>query len=148
MNQELNDAIDAMDENIHDMTPQDFDRVVAGHTEEAFNLRRQRKQVRYMLYRIQTEALGGPAADDTDNIKEKFESLPMFGGWRFFGITWDVAHDDPFRVVSRDHSVQDEWEAVVASKYPTVEPGTGRVVYPDIKVKAAVEKEAKTLAKK
>lgn len=141
------EAIDDMDENITDMSEQDFIRVIAGNSREAFEFRRVRKKIRYHLYRFQTERLGGPASIDKTGLRERFEGMSLFQGWRFFGVTWDVALDDPMQIVSRDHSVAEEWEQIIRAKFPQIEPGTGKVRYPDIKVKQAVEKEAALQAK-
>ena len=37
----------------------------------------------------------------------------------------------------------EEWDELVAAKFPQIQPGTGKISYPDIKVRKAVEKETK-----
>ena len=103
--------------------------------------RRARKQVRYQLYRLRTDALGKASADSTQEFRESFESQPLFKGWRFFAETWDVALDDPMRVVARLHTEQEEWDAVVAAKFPQVSVD-GKVSYPNPNVRRRVEAEA------
>ncbi|MEA3242324.1 MAG: hypothetical protein U9Q19_02650 [Pseudomonadota bacterium] len=138
----LDDDIEAIDEVIEDMTPEDFERVIKGNSREAFDLRRKRKKIRYRLSRIQTAELGGPAAEDVGNLKEQFEAMPLFGGWRWYGENWDVDLHNPMRVVHRDHSKEEEWDKIVRSKFPILGPD-GRVTYPDITVKEAVERETR-----
>lgn len=139
---DLDVVLDDMDESIEDMTEEDFERIVKGNSREAFEIRRARKAVRYRLARIKTEVLGGPASEDHDGLKERFEAMPLFGGWRWYGVNWDVDLIDPFKIVSRTHSKIEEWEAIIAAKFPVIQPG-GKIQYPDIKVKEAVAAEAK-----
>lgn len=144
--EKLDQTIEDLDENIDEMDAEDFERVVAGNSMEAFQLRRARKDVRYQLYRMQTEAEGRGAAQPPPGLREHFEGSEGFKGWKWFGITWDVALDDPMRLVKRDLSVGDEWEQIIRTKFPVIEPG-GKVTYPDIKVKEKVQAEAKRQAK-
>ena len=124
-----------------DMSAPEIERVVAAMSEEGLQLRRARKDVRYQLYRCRTEAEGKGASDVEEDFKNKFENQDTFGGWRFFATTWDVSFDDPYRVVHKDRSEQEEWDELVAAKYPTILPG-GKIVYPDITVRKRVEAEA------
>ena len=134
--QTLHDAIENLDET--NLGPDDFERILKGNSPEAMALRRERKAVRYRLSRIQTMVLGGCDAQDDDGLKEKFEGLPMFGGWRFYKQTWDVSLDDPYTIVHKDFSEQEEWENVVRAKFPMIKPN-GSIEYPDIKVKEKIE---------
>lgn len=132
-------------ENINDLHEKDeaeLYQVISAFSPEGIALRSLRKKVRYQLYRLQSQKLGKSSADDVveEGLVEKIEKDPNFGGWRFFGMTWDVALDDPYRCVHRDKSVREEWDELVAAKFPRIE-SDGRVVYPDITVKKAVEKE-------
>lgn len=137
----LDKDIESLDELEGAPEPEDFERVIQGHSTEALELRRNRREIRYRLSRIQTMVNGGPDAEDKDGLKEIFEGLEHFGGWRFYKITWDVAMDDPYRIVHKDRSEQEEWEAVVRAKFPVLDPlNPGRVVYPDVKVKEKVKK--------
>jgi hypothetical protein len=141
MEDRLSREIDALDD-LDEITEEDFVRIIKGNSSEAFQMRRDRKNVRYRLYRIQKEFLGGPASEDSDGLRAKFEADPAFRGWRWFGITWDVSLDDPFRIVRRDISVEDEWNAIIRAKFPTLSED-GRITYPDIKVKEKVRKISK-----
>ena len=92
-----------------------------------------RRQVRYKLFRLRTEALTTAAAETDktgkvkithsevdDDFKDKFIGNPVFGltnGFADFSVTWDVSEENPYAMVSRDKSVDQEWnehlEAVV-----------------------------------
>jgi len=139
----LDDEIDALE--LAELEPDEVDevaaRVISGHSAEARAMRRDRKQIRYQLYRLRTEAEGKGAAASEPEFRDHFEAQPLFKGWRFFGQLWDVALDDGMRVVSRDNSEQAEWDAVVAAKFPQLTP-EGGIHYPDITVRERVEAEA------
>lgn len=126
---------------LSEMTASEIEKTVAAFSDEGMQLRAARKKVRYNLYRCRTEAEGKCGASTEDGFRDKFESQDLFGGWRFFGTTWDVAFDDPYRIVHKDRSEQQEWDELVAAKFPQILPG-GKVVYPDIKVRKRVEDEA------
>lgn len=140
---------------LHEMSPTEIEKVVNGFSSEARTLRKQRKDVRYWLYRLKTQAEGKTSVPPVlkigdsesseevpyEEFREKFESHPLFGGWRFFGITWDVAFEDPYRCVHKDKSELEEWEELVRAKFPTIEPLTGKIRYPDINVRKRVEAE-------
>ena len=121
-----------------DMEPEDFERIIKGHSEEAFAMRRARKHIRYTLTRIQTEFNGGPAASDPEDLKSLYESKDGFDGWRNWKITWDLSLSDPSLIISKAFSELEEWENVVRAKFPMIEPGTGKVSYPDVKVKEKI----------
>lgn len=143
------DALDELDGGIHDLTPEQLEetsREILWSSGAAFKLRRARKEVRYKLYRLRTEAEGKCSAHHIDaEFRASFEGQPLFKGWRFFGELWDVALIDPMTIVSRANSEQEEWDAVIRAKYPQVTPG-GKVVYPDLTVKKRVEAAAKKLS--
>lgn len=138
--EDLDKEIDDLE--LDEMSEKEITRTVSAMSTEGLALRRARKSVRYRLARIQTMVSGGPDAEDTEGLKEKFEAMPLFGGWRFYGITWDVALGDPFEIVSRDHSQIEEWNALMQSKFPTLNHD-GSVSYPDITVKEKVEAATK-----
>ena len=127
---------------LHDMDDKEIERVISGLSPEGMTLRRSRKKIRYQLYRLKSEAEGITSNVSEDGFKEKFESQDFFDGWRNFSLTWDVAMDEPERIVHRTHSVLEEWEEVIRSKFPSIEPG-GKINYPDVKVRKKVEAEAK-----
>jgi len=138
--EQLEQDIEEID--LHDKSEEEIAEVIDGLSQEAMLLRRKRKKVRYQLYRLQSEAEGRCANVSEEGFKEIFEEQTHFDGWRKFSITWDVAMDDPYRIVHRIRSAADEWEEIVASKFPQVAPG-GKISYPDITVRKAVEAEAK-----
>ena len=41
-------------------------------------------------------------------------------------------------IISKAFSELEEWENVVRAKFPMIEPGTGKVSYPDVKVKEKI----------
>lgn len=126
-----------------DMSASEIEEVIAAMSQEGLELRRARKKVRYQLYRCRTESEGKGAAEVDDEFKKRFEEQPFFDRWQFFGTTWDVAFDDPYRIVHKDKSEQEEWDELVAAKFPTV-GHDGKITYPDIKVRKRVEDEAKS----
>ena len=75
-----------------------------------------RKQVRYHLYRLKNEALGGSSTEDCKSIVKPllkfFKELQWFdilGGIEQFSIKWDVSEHDPLAMAPRDRSVLAEW---------------------------------------
>lgn len=147
----LSAQIEALDDaksdfgDIAEMSPEqieDVARVIKGGSEEALLLRRQRKAVRYDLYRLRTEAEGKCSAFHVSpEFRSRFESQPAFKGWRFFGTLWDVSLMDPFLAIARDQSEQEDWDAIIRAKFPQITL-TGGVVYPDIAVKKRVDATA------
>lgn len=137
----LDKVIEDLDKDISELEPEELDRVVAAFSQEGIDMRRARKTVRYQLYRLRSESLGKCASVSEEGFKEKFEVQEAFTAWRDFANSWDVSFDDPYRVISRRTAEADEWDAVVASKFPQISHD-GRVSYPDMKVKAAVDKES------
>lgn len=138
--------IEVLDRQIEDleldeMSESEINVVIKAFSPEGVKLRAERKKVRYQLYRTRTEAEGKCQSDVETSFKEIFEKQAGFTGWRFFATNWDVAFDDPYRVVSRHLSEQEEWDNVVKSKFPTILDG-GRVSYPDLQVKKRVEEES------
>lgn len=138
--QKLDDAIEELD--LHDLDENEIERVIAGLSSEAMRMRRRRKGVRYQLYRIRTEVLGGSASDVDEDFRKQFEEQDDFDSWRFFSVNWDVAMDDPFKVIHRTRSQEDEWNEIMQAKFPVIEPG-GKINYPDINVRRRVEAEQK-----
>ena len=139
--EKLDGEIEALDGTLAEMSPSEIERTVAAFSPEGMQLRAARKKVRYELYRCRTEAEGKCGASPPKGFKAKFESQPFFGGWRFFGTSWDVSFEDPYRIVHKDKSEQEEWDDLIRAKFPTIQPG-GKVVYPDINVRKKVEVEA------
>ena len=143
----LEEDIDALE--LHDKTEEEILRVIEGLSPEGMKLRKERKDVRYQLYRLKSEAEGKAPNASEEGFKEKFEGQEHFGGWRNFSVTWDVAMDDPYRIVHRIRSVGDEWDEIVKAKFPQIN-ANGGIVYPDITVRKRVEAQAEEdkLAKK
>jgi hypothetical protein len=140
---ELEQEIEDID--LYDKSADEIERVIRGLSSEAMELRRKRKKIRYQLYRLHNEALGKCDNVSEPGFKEIFEQQALFDKWKNFSISWDVALDDPYRIVHRIRSVTEEWEEVVAAKFPLVSPG-GKITYPDITVRKKVEAEAKLQA--
>jgi hypothetical protein len=150
----LDEQIDSLDDprsddNIANLSPEALDEVsevIRGGSQEAFALRRKRKDVRYKLYRLRTEAEGKCSAHEIPQaFRDVFQKQPYFKGWRFFGSLWDVSLLDPMVVVARDHTEQEEWDAIIRAKFPQI-TADGRVVYPDITVKKKVDAVAKKIS--
>ena len=137
--EKLEQDIDALE--LHDKDEEEIERVIKAFSEEGLKLRRERKNVRYQLYRLKSEAEGRAANVSDPGFKEIFENQTFFDGWRRFSESWDVALDDPYRIVHRIRSVGEDWDAIVEAKFPRIEPG-GKVVYPDITVRKRVEQQA------
>lgn len=140
----LSKKIDKLE--LDEMSPKQIERTVKALSPEGMTMRKERKDIRYQLYRMATEATGGPAADVNKDLIKKYEKDPLFAGWRFFGIIWDISQTPPYECVHRDKSVLGEWEDVVKAKFPQVEPG-GKVTYPDINVRKKVEAHQKKRGK-
>lgn len=70
-----------------------------------------RKQVRYMLFRLKTEADGGPKATSIPRgFRPHFKKQEWFDGWENFGVTWDVEAEDPLTTRPRYESIHEEWD--------------------------------------
>ena len=143
------EALDDQIENLElsEMSGTQIEKTVKSFSKEGMQIRRARKEIRYQLYRLRTEKEGKCASESTLEFREIFESQDFFGGWLNFGVTWDVAFDDPTRIVHKVKSEQEEWDEVVKAKFPQI-THDGKVKYPDINVRKKVEKEAKKRSKK
>jgi len=81
-----------------------------------------RRNIRYICFRLQTEASGGDASigngimTHAKEIKKHMESQSNFGGWKNFGITWDVDNKAFLVVVLLTKSIESEWNIVVESE--------------------------------
>lgn len=87
-----------------------------------------RRKLRYWLFRFKTEIEGGsPALDSPAGLKEEYESqqiFPFCGGWKTFGIKWDVTEKEPFEIVAIEESLWLAWDkhcASVAKEFPKQE---------------------------
>ncbi|RLC37028.1 hypothetical protein DRH27_04325 [Candidatus Falkowbacteria bacterium] len=134
------DKLDDGDKNLADMSATEIEKTISAMSAEGLRLRRERKTVRYQLYRLRTDAEGKGAHESTKAFIAKFEDQETFDGWGNFATTWDVAFNDPYRIVHKTKSEQDEWDEVVRAKFPQI-GHDGKITYPDIKVRKKVEAE-------
>lgn len=80
-----------------------------------------RRNIRYICFRLQTEAEGGPKAkrekagvmSHVDKIKKQMESQEEFDGWKKFAKTWDVGEKAKLVAVNRTSSIQSNWNKVL-----------------------------------
>jgi len=79
-----------------------------------------RRQIRYICFRLQTEAEGGPKAKpdkgfmkSVKEVKLHMEKQDDFGGWENFAKTWDVDEKSYLVVVQRKSSIQSNWNEVL-----------------------------------
>lgn len=83
-----------------------------------------RRQIRYLLFRLRTQEIGGAKAPTKlpRGFKKSFTEQPKFRGWASFGVTWDVAEkpDSPWTIVFRDKSLEQEWNEVLIEKVPVL----------------------------
>jgi len=140
MQRELDNEIEELE--LHDKSVTQIERIVKAYSVEGMALRRKRKTIRYQLYRMRSEALGITNRLCSDEFVKIFESQNDFTNWREFSEHWDVAFDDPYRVVHRTRTTLEEWNDIVKAKYPQINENGG-VSYPDIKVRKKIEAEAK-----
>lgn len=126
---------------LSEMSETEIEKTVTSFSKEGLELRSNRKKIRYQLYRLRTESEGKCAANSDKDFKDIFEKQSFFDGWGNFGTTWDVAFDEPTRIVHRLLSEQEEWDELVKAKFPQI-THEGKVVYPDIKVRKKVEAES------
>jgi hypothetical protein len=82
-----------------------------------------RRNVRYLCFRLRTEAEGGNAAPELpEGFKETFEEQENFRGWAAFGVSWDVDENDQWLAVILKESLARQWERTLLQKVP-VFPG-------------------------
>lgn len=78
-----------------------------------------KKQIRYLCSRIRTEAEGFAEKPELpQGFMETFESQANFRGWMGFGVTWDVDPKDPWKIVLREKSIEDEWNGILEKVVP------------------------------
>ena len=162
-NKSIDEQIDELP--MHEMTGEEALKMIDPNS---FSHRITRRDVRYKLYCKRTEAENAINIAVATKVKEKhpkvkiprkvvlpkidkefvklYEEQDGFDGWKNFATTWDVALHDATVVVSRAFSEAEEWDRVVRAKFPKIEPG-GKIVYPDMAVKKAVDAEAELQAK-
>ena len=136
MNTEIDDIIDDLP--MHEMDTID---ALASINPNSLRARLDRRKVRYFLYSLRSIETGKKApADLPKELASQIESQDGFDGWKNFANTWDVALNNPYKVVSRRFSEEEEWDRVVQAKFPKIKPDGG-VHYPDMEVKAKVDDE-------
>lgn len=105
-----------------------------------------RRQIRYICFRLQTEAEGGNLAsqeltgvmNSVGKIKKHMESQDDFGGWKMFAKTWDVDEKSPMVVVKRVSSIYTDWNNVLkkeAKDFPQATQTTKIIEMPEPKKK-------------
>jgi len=104
--EELDTEIEELE--LADMSETEIEKTVAAFSDEGMELRAKRKKVRYQLYRLRTESEGKCGADSTEEFKAQFDAQDKFDGWKNFASTWDVAFDEPTRIVHKTKSEQEE----------------------------------------
>lgn len=80
-----------------------------------------RRNIRYICFRLQTEAEGGASAEPEETgimsyvteLKKHLEGQPEFEGWKKFAKTWDVDEKNPLVAVNRNSSIQNDWNKVL-----------------------------------
>jgi len=148
MESEIDKQID--DIAMHEMTGEEALKQINPNSLRA---RVKRRDVRYLLYKFRgsvIERSDGSFTQLPDNIpkgfKKKYEDQDGFDGWKNFSITWDVALHDPELIINRMFSEEEEWQRIIQAKFPQIQPD-GKIKYPDMRVKKAVDKEIKLQAK-
>lgn len=81
-----------------------------------------RSQVRYWCFRFRTELEEGvKAAGAPRGLRPHFEKMEFFalaGGWAEFASRWDVAYQDPLRMVARISTIWQDWNSKLAEVVP------------------------------
>lgn len=77
-----------------------------------------RRQIRYLISRLRTEATGGVAAPELpDGFRESFERQDKFRGWSNYQKVWDV-DESGWNIVLLDVSAEEAWNALLLEKVP------------------------------
>lgn len=93
-----------------------------------------RRQIRYILFRLMTEKDGGAKATKekagpmqyVELVREHFEPQDDFGGWLKFAKTWDVDQKSPLVAVPRVSSIHTEWGKVVSQETKVLPAPSGK----------------------
>ena len=83
-----------------------------------------RREIRYVCFRLQTEADGGAVALVADSgpmlfvheIEAHMMKQDGFDNWANFAKTWDVGALAPLVVVIRNMGIQSEWAEVLKAE--------------------------------
>ena len=77
-----------------------------------------RRQIRYLLSRLRTEATGGVEPPKLpDGFRETFERQDKFRGWPNYQKVWDV-DDSGWSIVLLDISAEEAWNNLLMEKVP------------------------------
>lgn len=99
-----------------------------------------RRNIRYICFRLQTEATGGVKAEKevegimqfVDEVRDHMEQQADFDGWNNFGKTWDVGEKSFLVAVLRKSSIQSDWNKILKEEAKAL---------PKEKVQGAKEKQ-------
>lgn len=77
-----------------------------------------RRQIRYLIARLRTEADGGVEPPKLpDGFRETFERQDKFRGWTNYQKVWDV-DDSGWGIVLLDVSAEEAWNKLLEEKVP------------------------------
>jgi len=77
-----------------------------------------RRQIRYLLQRLRTEAMGGVEPPILPKgFRESFERQHKFRGWGNYQRVWDV-DDSGWNIVLLDISAEEAWNQLLLEKVP------------------------------
>lgn len=77
-----------------------------------------RRQIRYLISRLRTEATGGVGPPVLpDGFRESFERQDKFRGWPNYQKVWDV-DESGWGIVLLDISAEDAWNKLLMEKVP------------------------------
>lgn len=79
------------------------------------------KEIRYRLFQLKDQAEREVEIPELpEDFKESFEEQDAFRGWINFGVKWDVDEKDPWKIVKRKKSIEEEWNEVLLEKVPEI----------------------------
>lgn len=81
-----------------------------------------RKRIKRLLALLKAEAEHGRVLgfELPEGFRETFEKQKTFRGWVNYHVTWDVADDDAWKVVSLRESRVDTWNRALAKRLPVI----------------------------
>ena len=82
-----------------------------------------RQQVKYLLARLRAHAESGAELPEIpEGFRESFSRQVHWKGWINYHVSWDVADDDHWVVVSRAKSQEQEWNEDRVKVIPVITP--------------------------
>ncbi len=110
-----------------------------------------RRNIRYICFRLQTEAQGGAKADKEAEgimqyvykVREHLESQDDFGGWDKFAKTWDVDEKSPLVAVRRTSSIHSQWNKVLKDEAEELSAAEGPKKFLENELQTKVEERRK-----